>query len=141
LLRDDSGLDYEGRRAQAFALALGGRADKALRELNEGWADDWPPPSAYALDVSRIHFLAGECERALSALRLETCTRGPWEGVGELVVGCVRRDPALWRRGFGIALSAESGSLRLRTLAAIVRARLAGRDPDPAPLPGASPGS
>src|ERR1700704_3830171 len=94
LLRDaNGGVDYEGRRAVAFKLALDGRRDAALAELNEGWADDWPPPSAYALDVSRVQFLAGDCDRALAALQLEVHSVSEWGGVHEIVAGCVRKNP------------------------------------------------
>src|SRR5712691_5071750 len=95
LLADDGEFDYESRRAAAFLRALEGRADQALAELNEGWADDWPPPSAYALDVGRIHLLVGDCDRALSALQLEVHSLSHWSGVHEIVAACVRRNPRL----------------------------------------------
>src|ERR687893_45987 len=71
LLSGDSGdLDYEAHRARAFALAIEGRRDDGLAELNEGWTEEWPFPGAYAADVARVRFLAGDYEDALGALRL-----------------------------------------------------------------------
>src|SRR5918911_1644381 len=91
MLLGDGELEYEGHRARAFALAVDGRRDEALVELSEGWSDDWPPPSAYALDVSRIHYLCHDCERALAALQLEVRSLSQWTGVHEIVAACVRR--------------------------------------------------
>src|SRR5438105_13710990 len=70
LLADDGEVDYESRRALAFRHALDGRTDQALADPNDGWAEHWPPPSAYALDVARIPLLVGGRERAPSALPL-----------------------------------------------------------------------
>jgi hypothetical protein len=128
LLGDGDDGEYEGRRAAAFRLALEGRTQEALAELNEGWSDDWPPPSAYALDVARIHFLAGDTNRCLTAIELELRGLSRWDGVGALVVASVRRDPRCWRRAFGLVLRAERGPRKLRSALAVVRAGL-GRRP------------
>jgi hypothetical protein len=142
LLADDGEFDYESRRALAFRYALDGRTDQALAELNEGWAEDWPPPAAYALDVARIHLLAGDCERALSALQLEVRGLSHWSGVSEVVAACVRRHPRTWRRGLGLALAAETGLVgKLRAAAIVARARFGGRERPPEALPDPSPGS
>ena len=70
LLRDPTGLEYEGHRARAFALAVEQRVNDALTELNEGWTDEWPFPAAYATDVGRVRYLAGDYDQSLSALQL-----------------------------------------------------------------------
>jgi hypothetical protein len=142
LLADDGEFEYESRRALAFRYALDGRTDQALQELNEGWAEDWPPPSAYAVDVARVHLLVGDCERALSALQLEIRSASHSPGASEIAAACVRRDPRTWRRGLRLALAAEAGMPgKLRAAAAICRARLGGRQQPPEALPDPSPGS
>jgi hypothetical protein len=142
LLADDGEFEYESRRALAFRHALDGRTDQALAELNEGWAEDWPPPAAYALDVARIHLLVGDCERALSALQLEVRGLSHWSGVSEIVRDCVRRNPRLWRRGLRLALAAEAGVVgKFRATALVAAARFGGRERPPKALPDASPGS
>ena len=140
LLADDEEFEYESRRALAFRHALEGRADRALAELNAGWAEDWPPPSAYALDVARIHLVVGDCERALSALQLEVHSVSQWTGVNEIVADCVQRNPGVWRRGLRLAVAAESNLPgKLRAAAIVGRARLGRTPARPKPLP--SPGS
>jgi hypothetical protein len=139
LLRNGTDTEYEGRRARAFRLALERRTSEALRELAEGWAEDWPPPSAYALDVSRVHYLAGDPVRALTAIELELRGLSRWEGVSELAAACVGRDRRLWRRGLRVAAAAERGPRKLRAVAAVLRARAdaapaaAGTVPEPTP--------
>ena len=129
LLADDGEFDYESRRAMAFRHALEGRTAEALAELNAGWADDWPPPSAYALDVARIHLVVGDCERTLAALQLEVHSLSQWSGVNEIVADCIQRSPALWRRGLRLALGAEASLPgKLHAAAIVVRARFGGRD-------------
>jgi hypothetical protein len=127
LIHDGDDGEYDGRRAAAFRLALERRTQEALAELNEGWSDDWPPPSAYALDVARIHFLAGDTTRCLAAIELELRGLSRWDGVGALVVAAVRRDPRRWRTALGLVLRAERGPRKLRGALAVVRARLARR--------------
>ena len=61
-------VEYDGHRARAFALAVEGRADQALAELNDGWTEEWPFPAAYAVDVARVRYLTGHYEEALTAL-------------------------------------------------------------------------
>lgn len=136
LLGDDAG--HDARRALAFGLALEGRTHDALAELNEGWSDDWAPPSAYALDVARVHFLARDTTRCLAALELELRGLSRWDGVGELVVEAVRRDPRRWRQGLRLVLVAERGARKARAAAAVVGARIGGpsaEEPLPAPSP------
>lgn len=142
LLERDAELAYESRRAAAFRQALHGETDRALAELNEGWSEDWPVPSAYAIDVSRIHLLAGNCNHALTALELEAHTFVHWFGVREIAVDCVRRDPALWRRSLKLAVAAE-GDPPSKAAAAldVARARLRRRGPAPDAVPDPSPGS
>jgi hypothetical protein len=121
---DDADVGYSRRRALAFGHAIHGRTKQALAELNQGWADDWPPPSAYALDVSRIHLLSGDCDRALSALQLQLHSLSHWAGVHEIVAACVRHDRRLWARGLRVALAAEPGGTgKLRAAAAVAGAR------------------
>src|SRR5215218_7056343 len=82
---------YDGHRARAFALAVAGRVDDALAELNEGATEDWPFPSAYAADVARVQFLAGRYRPALEALRLTVAGPSPVDpAVARLAAACVR---------------------------------------------------
>jgi hypothetical protein len=60
LAGDARDLDYDGRRARAFALALAGRVDEALAQLSERSSDDWPFAPAAAADTARVRFLAGD---------------------------------------------------------------------------------
>ena len=98
--------EYDAHRMRAFALALGGRTDDALDELNEGWADDWPFPAAYAVDVARVRYLCGDYEASLWALRLAARSgRRADPAVASLARACVRRSPRLWRRGLAVTLA------------------------------------
>src|SRR5437879_358899 len=127
LLSDPGELEYEGRRARAFRLAVEGNAVAALTQLNEGWSEDWPSPAAYAVDVARIHFLAGDCTKALTALRLDVRTAAHFDGLRGLVVDCVRHDPKLWRTALEIVLAGEeSTGAKLRAVGAVLRARARG---------------
>lgn len=125
LLDGDPGdLAYDGHRARAFALAVEGDADGALAQLNEGWTEDWPYPSAYAADAARVRLLAGEPERALDALRL--ATRGADRldpGVAELFVEVVRARPRLRAHAVRAALRGGTGRQRVRTALAALGAR------------------
>ena len=127
LLTGDSGdLDYEAHRARAFALALEGRRDDALAELNEGWTEEWPFPAAYATDVARVRFLAGDYEDALGALRLAVSGAERVDpGVPQLASDCVRRSPRLWRGALRVALAGGTASQRAGAAWAVVRARFA----------------
>jgi hypothetical protein len=124
LLEGDAGdLGYDGHRARAFALAVEGDPDAALAELNEGWTEDWPYPSAYAADTARVRLLAGDPERALGALQL--ATRGVDRldpAVAELFVDVVRAAPRLRRRALRAVLRGGTTGQRLRTAAAVARA-------------------
>jgi hypothetical protein len=127
LLGEEGDLDYEAHRARAFALAVEGERDHALAELNEGWTEEWPFPSAYATDVARVRYLAGDYEDALGALRL--AVRGAERiepGVPELASDCVRRSPRLWPSALRLALAGGTASQRAGAAWAVLRARVAG---------------
>jgi hypothetical protein len=130
-LRDPSGIDYEGYRARAFSLAVRNRADEALTALHEGWTEEWPTPAAYATDVARIHLLAGDCEKALTALQLDLRTIDHIEGLTEFAVACTQRHPALWWRALRLAMHGERGIRRYLAALAVVRARLSAPKPQP----------
>jgi hypothetical protein len=132
LLADPVDLNYEGHRARAFALALEGRVEEALAQLNAGWTDEWPFPRAYAADLGRVRYLGGDDAQALAALRI--ATRGADSvdpGVLELAALVVRRTPRLWRRALRIAASAGGPSQRAAAVAAVTRARFARDDGQP----------
>jgi hypothetical protein len=101
LTGEPAGLFYDGHRARAFALALEGRVDDALAQLNEGWTEEWPFPAAYAADTARVRYLAGVYEESLGALQLA-------------VNGSDRLDPALAE--LASAVVARAPSLRLRAI-------------------------
>jgi hypothetical protein len=127
LLGDDGGLDYDAHRARAFALAVQGDGDGALAELNEGWTEEWPFPSAYATDVARVRYLAGDYEDALGALQL--AVRGAEQiepGLPELASDCVRRSRRLWLRALRLALAGGTAPQRAGAAWAILRARVVG---------------
>jgi hypothetical protein len=118
-------LEYESHRARAFARAVEGDRDAALAELNEGWTEEWPFPAAYATDVARVRYLAGDYEDALGALLL--AVRGAERiepGVPELASDCVRRSPRLWGRALRLALTGGTASQRAGAAWAVLRARL-----------------
>jgi hypothetical protein len=116
---------YDAHRARAFALGVDGRREDALAELNEGWTEEWPFPGQYAVDVARIHYLAGDYEDALAALDLSVRGAQRHDGApAELAVECVRRQPRLWRGALRVALAAGPLRQRGRTLAAVVGARI-----------------
>ena len=121
------GLDYESHRARAFARAVEGDRDAALAELNEGWTEEWPFPSAYATDVARVRYLAGDYEDALGALQL--AVRGAERidpGVPELASNCVRRSPQLWLRALRLVVMGGTASQRAVAVWSVLRARFAG---------------
>jgi hypothetical protein len=125
LLGDDSGVSYDGHRARAFARAVGGRIDDALAELNEGWTEEWPFPSAYAADVARVRFLAGDYGQALDALRLAARSADVLDpAVPELAAQCVERAPRTWLPALKVAVSGGSPWQRTANAFAVVRARL-----------------
>jgi hypothetical protein len=118
LAGDPAGLEYDGRRARAFALALGGRLDDALAQLNEGWTEEWPFPAAYAADTARVRVLAGDYERALAALQL--AVRGADRldpAVAALARLVARREPRLRLRAARIVLGGGTPWQRLRNAA------------------------
>jgi hypothetical protein len=121
-------VEYESARLRAFELAVGGRTDDALAELNRGWTEAWPFPTAYATDVARVRYLAGDYEDALVALSLAAHgTERVDPAVLELAVQCVRRAPRLWRNGLRIALAGGTASQRADAVWRVARGRLARR--------------
>jgi hypothetical protein len=122
---DDGTLGYDGHRAHAFARAVEGRVEDALAELNEGWTDEWPFPSAYAADVARVHYVAGDCRQALDALELAARSADVLDpAVAELAIACVEREPDCWTAAFKVALAGGSPPQRVRNGLAVMRARL-----------------
>jgi hypothetical protein len=75
--------------------------------------------------VARIHFLAGDCEKALTALQLDVRSAKHWDGLTELVSACVRRDPRLWREAVRIATAGAVGVEKARAALSVLRARFA----------------
>jgi len=128
LLREPSGVEYEGHRARAFALALRRRTGEALEELNAGWTEEWPTPEGYGLDVARIHYLAGHPNMALTALSLDarSIERSQLEDVVTFAVNCVWCDRRLWRRALPLALASSHGVDRLLVPARVLNAWLHG---------------
>jgi hypothetical protein len=123
---EPAGLLYDGHRARAFALALEGRVDDALAQLNEGWTEDWPFPAAYAADTARVRYLAGDYEQALGALRLAVHGSDRLDpAVAGLVSAVVAREPRLRLRGLKVVLGGGTTWQRLRNAAATVGARSA----------------
>jgi hypothetical protein len=121
---DPGGLLYDGHRARAFALALEGRVDEALAQLNEGWTDEWPFPAAYAADTARVRYLAGDYEQSLGALRLAVHGADRLDpAIAELVSAVVARAPALRLRAIKVVLGGGTTWQRLRNAAAAASAR------------------
>lgn len=142
LLLDEGELQYEGHRARAFRLAVDARTGDALEALNEGWSEDWPSPAAYATDVARIQFLAGNCIAALTALQLDVRSAAHFDGLTDLAVACVAREPRLWRSALGVVAGGEETlPAKVRAMTAIVRTRLRRRAPAPERPAVATPGS
>lgn len=124
LAGDHGGLGYDGHRALAFARAVDGRVDAALAELNEGWTEEWPFPSAYAADVARVRFLAGDLPHALDALRLAARSAETLDpAVPQLAVACVLREKRSFGGALKVALAGGSVWQRAKSVFAVVRAR------------------
>jgi hypothetical protein len=124
LLRDPADLNYEGHRARAFALAVEGRADDALAQLNDGWTDDWPFPSAYATDVARIRYLTDDYAKALDALLIATRGAERVDGAVAALAGeCVRRDRKLTGRALRVTLAGGTAWQRIENAGVVLRAR------------------
>ena len=125
LLTEPLDLAYEGHRARAFSLAVERKAAEALDVLNEGWTAEWPFPAAYALDVARIRYLAGDYELALEALRLALRGAERVDGAAvELAAACVRRRRSLWAKALSAVL--VGGRVWQRLAASVVVLRAAG---------------
>src|SRR5215208_6964731 len=124
---DALGESYEAHRARAFAHAVERRTAAALDELNEGWTEEWPFPTAYAADVARIRFLVGDYGDALEALHLSSRGADRVDGaVVALARSCVKRDRRLLRRALRVAFAGGTSWQRLaaagRVVAASIRA-------------------
>jgi hypothetical protein len=113
---------YDAHRARAFALAVDGRAAEALAELEAGSGGGWPFPPARAADAARVHYLAGDDDAALEALReaLPGTDRVD-PAAAELVRLVARRSPRLRRRAVAVALGGGSTWQRLRNAARTLR--------------------
>ena len=116
--------DYDGHRARAFALAVEGRLDDALAQLSENRAQDWPFPAAYAADLGRVRFLAGDYERSLAAL--QPAVRGVDRldpALADLVSDVVSREPKLRLRAVKLLLTGGTIRQRLRNATAAATSR------------------
>jgi hypothetical protein len=121
---EPGGLLYDGHRARAFALALDGRVDDALAQLNEGWTEDWPFPAAFAADTARVRYLAGDYEESLGALQLAVHGAPRLDpAVAELACAVVARAPELRLRAVKVVLSGGTAWQRVRNAAAAASAR------------------
>jgi hypothetical protein len=120
---EPDGLFYDGHRARAFALAIEGRVDDGLAELNEGWTEDWPFPAAYAADTARVRYLAGDYEQSLGALGLAVHGADRLDpAIAELVSAVVARAPGLRLRAIRVVLGGGTAWERLRNAAAAATA-------------------
>jgi hypothetical protein len=122
-LRDESGIEYEGYRARAFALAVQGRTNEALQALNEGWTEEWPTPVGYSMDVTRVHYLSGNARKAIAALQLDLRTFAQLPGAVELAAACARLDPRVKKEALRVVRHTSSGTERLRAMLAVAFAR------------------
>jgi hypothetical protein len=121
---EPAGLFYDGHRARAFALALEGRVDDGLAELNEGWTEDWPFPTAYAADIARVRYLAGHYVQSLGALQLAVHGADRVDpAIASLASALVARAPALRVRAIKVLLSGGTAWQRVRNAAAVASAR------------------
>jgi hypothetical protein len=120
----DGDLAYDGHRARAFALAVEGKVDAALAELNEGWTEDWPFPAAYAADTARVRYLAGDYERSLGALKLASHGVDRLDpAVAALAAAVVARAPKLRLRALKVVLGGGTPWQRVRNAATVATAR------------------
>jgi len=117
-------LSYDGHRARAFGLAVEGKVDDALAELNDGWTEEWPFPAQYAADTARVRYLAGDYERSLGALQLAAHGADRLDpSVAELVAAVVARAPRLRFRALRVVLGGGTAWQRVRNAAAIATSR------------------
>ena len=117
-------MGYDAHRAKAFALATDGDVDAALAELNDGWTEDWPFPAAYAADIARVRFLAGDYESSLGALELAlhgTDRLDPQ--IADLAAAVAVRAPRLRLRAVRVVLGGGTAWQRLRNAALTAAAR------------------
>jgi len=125
LLGESEEESYDGHRARAFAHAVEGRTAAALEQLNEGWTEDWPFPSAYAADIARVRFLGGDYTEALEALHLSV--RGADRvdpAVSALAAAAVRGDRRLVRPALRVAFAGGTPRQRLATAGRVLAARV-----------------
>jgi nucleotide-binding universal stress UspA family protein len=117
-------MEYDAHRARAFARALDGDVDAALAELNAGWTHDWPFPTAYAADIARVRFLAGDYESSLGALQLAVYGTDRLDPqIADLAAAVVARAPRLRLRAVRVVLAGGSPWQRLRNAALAAAAR------------------
>ena len=121
---EPGGLLYDGHRARAFALALDGRVEEALAQLNEGWTEDWPFPAAFAADTARVRYLVGDYEQSLGALQFAVHGAGSLDpAVAELACAVVARAPELRGRAVKVVLSGGTAWQRVRNAVATALTR------------------
>src|SRR5690242_4823638 len=117
-------MDYDAHRATAFVCALDGEVERALAELNDGWTEDWPFPAAYAADIARVRFLAGDYESSLGALRLAVHGSDRLDPqIADIAAAVVSRAPRLRLQAVRVVLGGGSPWQRLRNAAAAAAAR------------------
>jgi len=117
-------MEYDAHRAKAFARALDGNVEAALTELNAGWTEDWPFPAAYAADIARVRYLAGDYESSLGALRLAVAGTDRLDPqVAHLAAAVVACAPRLRLRAVRVVLAGGSPWQRLRNAALAAAAR------------------
>jgi hypothetical protein len=123
-LLGEGGVTYDSHRTRAFALALDGKVDEALAQLNDGLTEDWPFPGAYAADTARVRYLAGDYERTLGALELAAHGVDRLDpAVADLVASVVARAPKLRLRAIRVVLGGGTPWQRVRNAAAVASAR------------------
>ncbi|MFL5925928.1 MAG: hypothetical protein ACJ77E_03225 [Gaiellaceae bacterium] len=115
---------YDAHRARAFALALRGRGDDAVAQLEEGAADGWPFPAALAADRARVRFLAGDYQRSLAALEPAVHAADRVDpATADLAADIAAREPALRLRAVRLVLGGGTTWQRLRNAAAAASSR------------------
>ena len=95
---------YDRHRARAMALALEGKSDQAVAELNAGAADRLQDPSTVAADFAELRLLAGDPRAAVDALAYGL-TAPPARGPRRALAGALA--------GAGAVAGAIGSSLRV----------------------------
>jgi hypothetical protein len=115
---------YDAHRARAFALAVEGRVDDALAELNEGAEGGWPFAAARAADRARVRFLAGDYRHSLETLQPAVHAADRLDpAVAELAADIAAREPRLRLRAVKLVLGGGTIWQRLRNAAAVAASR------------------